>query len=172
MSGDPLDELHELAADIDGDRRRLAHALADLAHRLIEHISDPQMKRTVRTALALAMRLLSVRDGLVQTQPWAALVPIGGWRIVLGRSQPASVVATDVLTDQQLYAVLGAVQRLERDDDVSAGAAVRLSLPVEVVVVLEHQLAVEVGLPPSELWATLGASVRDTGRLVTLPTEL
>lgn len=173
MASDPLNELHELAADLDGDRRRLAHALADLAQQVIDHLTDPAMKRTVRTALGLAMRLLSVRDGLLQTQPWAALVPIGGsWRIVVGRSHPAVAIATDPLSDPDLYAIFEAVQRLERDDAVSVGAAVRMALPVDVVVIVEHQLASEAGLPVADLWATLGVSVRDTSRLVTLPKEL
>lgn len=169
---DDMHDLHSLAADIETDRRLLAHALTELAQRVLDHVTDPGTRQAVRTALGLAMRLLSVRDGHLHTEPWAALVPIGGWRIVLGRSAPAVVVATDTLTDGQLYAIIGAVQRLERDDAISAGQAVRAALDLDVAVLLEHQLAAEVGMQAADLWATLGANVRDTARLVKLPEEV
>ena len=172
MAESQLDELHGLAADIEDDRRRLAHALADLAHKLLEHITDQDMRRAVRTSLGLALRLLSVRDAVEETKPWAALVPLDGWRLVVGRAAPAHMVATEPLPEMVLYAVVGAVQGLERDDSVSAGQVVRRALPVDVVVMLEHQFAHEVAMPVDALWATLGASVRQVSRLVRLPEEV
>ena len=172
MPDDLLNELHEAAAHLDADRRHIVQVLNELTGRLLVEVRSPDLRRLVHTALGLTIRLLGVQDALVATVPWATLSCVGGWRILIGRESPAHITATPALTDDQLYAVLRAIQALPRDDTPSVAQALRDTLPDATVLLLEYQMCYEVAMTPEQLWVVLADSVRETARLVTVPKEI